>query len=973
MTLLFNRLIQRYRFLILFILLPTNTLSAWYSPTWHYRVPIIIPATATVNSTVKVDVDFAALLSSMSVTGTFDINSPRIVRPNDTLANIQQYTDSIFANTTDTLNDNRGEIRFIVQDAGSATYYLYFDITTNGLKTPNPQPPINGNFESGATGASPQTPIGWQNATISDSTMQAQMRPDEAITVTEVWSIEPNTTVITKGTPNSGQYVYLQGFRSANDVGGVATLTKSITIPANNPGAMRIRIQPQGWDSGQNGNLTQYDFLSVRLLNASNVPVLNIVGPELNNYAICPFSPNNSIHQYINGDLEIITANQPGYGAYNHWDNGLDSDTHTLGMSADYKRGLELWTICTANLTSVAGQTLTLEIRTQTAAGIRTWFLIDDLEWSVVTGALGTPIAYATPMPPDNFNCVEVGDNSAIGRLYTKLVGTPFTFDVVALTTSGTVNTSFVTPLFIDPELPPPNPMPIASKEVSVELVDGSGTTDCISRTALSPSINQILTFTEGDIGRKTASAILTNQAFSNVRCRVTDRNESPAVVGCSTDNFAIRPTSLIVSTNATADSTGNNVSATPVIKAGSAFTLSASSNTSGFNATPLIDNSKIISHTGAVQAGVVSGSFNAADSATGTATANDFSYSEVGYFKFAPWTVYDDGFTGVDASTADCTPDFSNSLVNGRYGCKLGNPEATPYFGRFSPDHFALLPGLATPSCHVFSYFGQDGFSTAFTLQAHNQANAITQNYTGNFARLNLNAYSNFGFTAPNLPAGSLLSSSAILPQGIWHNGSAAIIAKHQISRPAVLTDETLVTINAAPVDLDTITMPATAATPATKLRYGRVALQNAHGSELLDLPMTLHAEYWHNNTWLTNPEESCATGITLSLADPVANDGLIPSELCVWEGGSGNSGLGCPVSGASLKTLHQPPVAGDFNLHFQATGVGNTGALDVTATVPPYLQFNWKGLGNVDPSARATFGVYKGNTGQIYFRENY
>jgi nitrous oxidase accessory protein NosD len=72
------------------------------APDWHYRVAINVPGGATVNSTVKVDVDFQALLSTMGVTGTFDVNSPRVVRSTGTVAATQEFTDSVFAGVTDT-------------------------------------------------------------------------------------------------------------------------------------------------------------------------------------------------------------------------------------------------------------------------------------------------------------------------------------------------------------------------------------------------------------------------------------------------------------------------------------------------------------------------------------------------------------------------------------------------------------------------------------------------------------------------------------------------------------------------------------------------------------------------------------------------------------------------------------------------------------------------------------------------------
>lgn len=947
--------------------------GAWFDPAWHYRVPIAIPVNTAVNSTVKVDVNFAAMLSNLGVAGTFDVNSPRIARANGVLSSQQQYADTLYAGATDAVNNSQGEIRFILQDSGPVTYFLYFDTTANGVKSANPATPINGNFEFGSiTGISPQTPPGWQSASRSNPDMQAQMRPSELVAVTEPETVDiPNMTVITNGSPNTGAAAYLQGFRNSADTAGVATLTKSITVPASNPGVLNIRIRPEGWDSSQNGNLAEYDFIRVRLLNASNAVVLNVVGPELNNYSTCPFGPNYSINLHApSGHLEIVTDNQPGYGVYNYWDNGLIYP-HGIGMSAQFGRGNEPWITCSASLASLAGQTLTLEIRTQNEVSLRSWFLIDDVEWSVVTGALGTPIAYNPPLTPAKFNCVEAGDNGATGRLFTKLVGTSFDFDVVALNASGSVETNFVTEPLVEPDLPPPPP---ATKPVTVELVDGSSSTACDSRIPISPAVTQVLSFTPQDLGRKRASPIQVNHAFPNVRCRVTDDNESPRVVGCSADNFSIRPTALNITANVVADLTGSSVSATPAIKAGAPFTLTASSNSLGYNSTPLIDSSKVQAHAGAAQTGLVAGSFNAADPSTGVATASTFNYNEIGYFRFDAYGVYDDGFTNVDVGT-DCTDDFSNTAISGRFGCKFGNPTATGYFGRFIPDHFRLLPGLTTPACNAaFTYFGQDGFSTAFTLVAQNAANTTTQNYGGNFARLGLNNWANFGFTAPALPTGAILSNSATLPSGVWVNGSAAIITKHKVSRPTDLVNETSITINAAPVDLDGVTMSASGVATLTKLRYGRMALQNAHGSELLDLPMTMQAEYWNGSSWVANSEDVCTNGIAFSLSDPVLTDSLAANALCIWDtGSSGSSGLGCPVMGNVMQQFKQPPALGNFNLNFKAPGIGKTGALDVTAIVPNYLQFNWKGLGDVNPSARATFGVYKGQRGTIYFREMY
>ncbi len=925
---------------------PNCVHGAWFNTSWQYRVPVNIPAGTAVNSTIKVDVDFAALLTTLGASGIFDANSPRMVRPNDALSTNQQYTDTIYAGVTDASGNSRGEIRFILEDAGPATYYLYFDVTASGVKAANPQVPINGNFEFGAVGgASPQIPPGWLNATRSTNSLQAQIRPAETVTVTD------RTTEATNGNPKTGLASYLQGFRSNSDVGGNVVLTKTVSIPASNPGNISISIRPEGWDSARNGNTTQYDYIQVRLLSGTTVR-LNVVGPLLNNYTACPFSPN------YNTNSTAITSTVPGYGLYNYWDNGSSSNNHTLGLSSTYNRGNELWITCSASLASVAGQTLTLEISTSYVLDYRSWFLIDDIEWSLTTATLGSPSTYSAASLPANFNCVETGATASTGHLYTKLVGTAFTFDVVALKSDGSVETNYVVG---------------ANKNVMVELVDGSGSTACASRAALSPTVSQTLAFASGNQGLKASAPMSVNNAYANLRCRVTDANQSPSVVACSTDNFAVRPTGFAVTSNINADASGTGTSATPTIKAGGNFTLSAASGVAGYNGTPQIDASKLSAHTGASQNGTLSGSFSAADPTTGTATGATFVYTEVGYFGLAPYGVYDAAFTAVDSAANDCGNDFSNALVGGQYGCKFGNLSATAYFGRFIPDHFAITQGSATAACvpsspyTAFTYFGQDGFSTLFTLNAQNTANTTTQNYQGGFAKLDLTAWNGFNFSSASLPTGSALSASSTAPTGVWNLGLTNVVAKHRASRPTALTGETSVIVKAAPTDSDGVTTAATAVAPGTPLRYGRLNLQNAHGSELLPLSVSLTAQYWNGAAFVLNTDDSCT-----AISAPTSGSGLTFYPE-VASGAQGNH-LSSAETTATVSATGKL-VSGDAQLKFSAPGSGNDGYFDLNIVAPDWLKFDWNAAtaGDESPSGRVTFGIYKGNDSQIYLREVY
>lgn len=355
----------------------------WFDPDgiavgqdWHYRVPVTLPASNSVSSTAVVDVDFTALMTQLGITGTFDINSVRVVRPGGAIATVQEYTDRVFNRVTDAAGNNRGEVRWIVQDGGAQTYYIYFDIIQNGAKAANPQMPINANFERSATGQ--QSPVGWVGTRVN-TVIDAQVRPNENVTITDG---APNVAVNTDGSPNSGDFSYLLGARSAaeNTAGADrATIVRTITVPATNPGSITVRWKPEGWDSAANGS-TMFDFIRIDIVGTT---LSELVGPTAGNYATRPFSPN----------LGVIAQNTtaPGFGRYNNWD-ATSTGTRTAGMTVPI--GGQPWWTYTQSLAPFAGQTVALRFRSQHATTFRTWFLIDDIEWSVVNGTLGTAEAF---------------------------------------------------------------------------------------------------------------------------------------------------------------------------------------------------------------------------------------------------------------------------------------------------------------------------------------------------------------------------------------------------------------------------------------------------------------------------------------------------------------------------------------------------------------------------------------------------
>ncbi|BBO68325.1 hypothetical protein DSCA_22550 [Desulfosarcina alkanivorans] len=337
------------------------------APDWHYRAPITIPSDSVANSTIRIDVDFDALLTALGISGTFDADSPRIVKEDGSLAAIQQFTDTVYAGGTDEPGNGQGEIRFILEESGPSTCYLYFDITENGTKAPWPAADtINGNFELDTDNLGALA--GWD--VDAESGFDAEVRPGETVTV---------NAVSTDGTPHTGEYAFLLGSRSADEpvsASPAVTLSRSITVPASNPGSLTLRYRAEGWDSSADYD-SRYDFIRIRIDGDT------VVGPDAGNYAGQPYSPN-----YGTG---YISWNEPGYGRYNYWDRDTGGDAHLgMGLSA----GDEPWFDVSASLTAYAGQTVTLEITSNHVHQYRSWFHVDDVAWSVRTLSLGEPQAF---------------------------------------------------------------------------------------------------------------------------------------------------------------------------------------------------------------------------------------------------------------------------------------------------------------------------------------------------------------------------------------------------------------------------------------------------------------------------------------------------------------------------------------------------------------------------------------------------
>lgn len=338
-----------------------------------------------------------------------------------------------------------------------------------------------------------------------------------------------------------------------------------------------------------------------------------------------------------------------------------------------------------------------------------------------------------------------------------------------------------------------------------------------------------------------------------------------------------------------------------------------------------------------------VNGAFGAFSN--GVASGTTFTWNEVGIVTLTP-SLLSNNYLG------------SGVAVN-------GTPSAN--VGRFYAHHFGMTPHPSAPLLNradtacaacVFTYMGER-FDAQFSLTAQALNNSATQNYRGAYAKLNLAAAGNpLGFGA--VDGASFLSARLSIPSpasGTFILGTASnIVAPIIFSRGATPDGPySALRIGIAPVDADGAGMgafdldtdPAIAGNDhallgTTALRYGRMRLSNAHGSELLPLPVPVAAQYWNGAGYITNRDD---------------NDSVLGAANILLSNYQRNLNSG--------ETLVTPPifVNGLGQISLSAPGAGNSGSVDLQTNTPSYLPSG---------TSRATFGIYKGGP-LIYQRENY
>ncbi len=160
------------------------------------------------------------------------------------------------------------------------------------------------------------------------------------------------------------------------------------------------------------------------------------------------------------------------------------------------------------------------------------------------------------------------------------------------------------------------------------------------------------------------------------------------------------------------------------------------------------------------------------------------------------------------------------------------------------------------------------------------------------------------------------------------------------------------------------------------TELRFGRLNIGTAAGSELLPVTVPFQTEYFDGTNFIVNALDGCtsigATDLSLDSAVQTAEiDGTIDIS----------DATGCGNGLATATVTNDPFAAGIGELVFTlaSPAAGCTGYIDISPqSLSPWLQYDWDDTDNNedgpyddDPHGRAEFGIFEGPAEYIYIRE--
>lgn len=296
------------------------------------------------------------------------------------------------------------------------------------------------------------------------------------------------------------------------------------------------------------------------------------------------------------------------------------------------------------------------------------------------------------------------------------------------------------------------------------------------------------------------------------------------------------------------------------------------------------------------------------------------------------------------------------------------------------------------------FIYMGQPFTRFSARVEARNSLENVTVNYTGRFAAAEpvWVAENNDGGVDLNSGASGRLSG---MPSGSWAAGSLDLSSSTasftRLSTPDGAYDSLflglklgstegvpLSRVGMNPVTTGDCTLASSCTAwmlgvSPVKVRFGRLRLDNAYGSERLYLKVPLWAEYWNGQEFVINEQDSCTSIASSRLGLGTYNAPLSSTNFGLDRLPAGPLTL---AKGAGSVILSPGNVSGSvfLGVNLSATTADATCSgplsLGAAATSPDlsFLRGNWCGTGyGADSRAKLTFGVYRTLRKLIHRRE--
>ncbi|PMO73791.1 DUF6701 domain-containing protein [Vibrio splendidus] len=344
----------------------------------------------------------------------------------------------------------------------------------------------------------------------------------------------------------------------------------------------------------------------------------------------------------------------------------------------------------------------------------------------------------------------------------------------------------------------------------------------------------------------------------------------------------------------------------------------------------------------------------------------------------------------------------FTATEIGSFYSSILGGFSGSKSIGRFYPKYFVQgTPEWNVANQNDIAYLGQPYDSTVHQVYAM----ASGESSIGN-------ALNNYQFFAPSLQASfGVLDDTAVdngflldTDAGTWSNDrkhwllndSAAVLQRvtdsDDVSRRdtpfntsdanSTITNFGLTIEGTDPVSFtDSDTLTNSAAFPAQPpARYGRMTLDDIGGNSDTTLTIPLRAEFWDGSDFVVNDDDDRSTFNGSNFCKQVIwTSNAVKTTLASL------NGSGSVDDGEENVTANQNTLTGTDSPREQvrlwlrmddSAPTAKTGENPVVCSGSdqdqPWLRYNWRQLGDEDPSTVVTFGIYRGNDRVIYRGES-